>query len=266
MALSHSNIDQVRKVTDDDIGIKVLYEPPLHETARNIPSIDIVAIHGIGAHPDDTWRKKVNAGSPDEHYVNWLSDAHMLPAAIPSARIMRYGYESQWAGDETIKLKASTVAQRLLHSVRRMRKQYPSRPLIFIAHCFGRLVVLKAVVDAKHSDSKWDGIYPSICGLLFLGTPFRGAGGLNHMELLRAIQSQYEHDQVQGSNFNILHPGNETLMDLMDTFFETRQQRYKAYLACFFEQKPSNVGTGYKRQPNTQEPLVAQKLPEVHKS
>lgn len=104
----------------------------------------------------------------------------------------------------------------------------------------------QAVVDAKQSDSKWAGIYQSICGLLFFGTPFRGAGGLSQTELLRAIQSQYEHDQVQGSNFNILDPGNETLMDLMDTFFETRQQRYKAHLACFFEQKPSNVGAIYK--------------------
>ena len=107
----------------------------------------------------------------------------------------------------------------------------------------------QAVVDAKHSDSKWAGIYQSICGLLFLGTPFRGAGGLNQTELLRAIQSKYEHDQVQGSSFNILDPGNETLMDLMDTFFETRQQRYKAYLACFFEQKLSNVGALYKGPP-----------------
>lgn len=106
--------------------------------------------------------------------------------------------------------------------------------------------VFQAVVDAKHSDSKWAGIYQSICGLLFLGTPFRGAEGLNQTELLRAIQSQYEHDQVQGSNFNNLDPGKETLMDLMDAFFETRQQRYKAHLACFFEQKPSNVGTVYK--------------------
>ena len=109
--------------------------------------------------------------------------------------------------------------------------------------------VFQAVVDAKHFDSKWAGIYQSICGLLFLGTPFRGAGGLNQTELVRAIQSHYEHDQVQGSNFNILNPGNETLMDLMDTFLETRKQRYKSYLACFFELNPSNVGAVYKGAP-----------------
>jgi len=46
----------------------------------------------------------------------------MLPAVVPDARIMSYGYQSQWFGDEAISQKASTVAQRLLLSLRRARK------------------------------------------------------------------------------------------------------------------------------------------------
>ena len=76
--------------------------------------------------------------------------------------------------------------------------------------------------------------------------PFRGAGGLNQAEILQVIQNQYEDGQIQGSKLNILAPGNETLMDLMDVFFETRQERNMARVACFFEQKPSNVGAIYK--------------------
>lgn len=101
-------------------------------------------------------------------------------------------------------------------------------------------------MDAKRSDNKWPGIYKSTTGILFFGTPFRGAGGLNQTEMLQAIQSQYDDDQIQGSNLNILAAGNETLMDLMDVFFETRQERHIARVACFFEQKPSNVGAIYK--------------------
>lgn len=77
---------------------------------------------------------------------------------------------------------------------------------------------------------------------MFLGTPFRGAGGLNQGEILRAAQSQYEEGQIQGAILNILAPGNESLSDLMTLFFETRQES-KAHIACFFEQKPSNVGS-----------------------
>lgn len=97
-----------------------------------IVTISIVAVHGIGAHPDETWCKKVDADPPQERYVNWLSDRQMLPAVAPLARIMRYGYQSQWFGEETIGLKASTVAQRLLLSLQRERKvcgRLPSAPV-----------------------------------------------------------------------------------------------------------------------------------------
>lgn len=110
----------------------------------------------------------------------------------------------------------------------------------------GRINNVQAIVDAKRSNSKWPGIYTSTTGILFFGTPFRGAGGLNQTEMLRAIQSQYKYDQIQGSNLNILAPGNEILQDLLDLFFETRQERNLARVACFFEEKPSNVGAIYK--------------------
>lgn len=77
---------------------------------------------------------------------------------------------------------------------------------------------------------------------MFFGTPFRGAGGLSQDEMLRAAQSQYEEGQVQGAVLHILAPGNETLMDLMTLFFETRQEKDKAHIACFYEKKSSNVG------------------------
>ena len=78
--------------------------------------------------------------------------------------------------------------------------------------------------------------------MMFLGTPFRGAGGLSQSEMIQAAQSQYEEGQVQGAVLQILAPGNESLTDLMTLFFETRQEKGKAHVACFFEQKTSNVG------------------------
>lgn len=44
---------------------------------------------------------------------------------MPNARIMRYGYESQWFGDDkvdTVRLKASTVAQQLLQELNSERE------------------------------------------------------------------------------------------------------------------------------------------------
>lgn len=86
--------------------------------------LSIVAIHGIGAHPDDTWCKNVGTAE-NPRRVNWLDEEDMLPAVAPHARIMRYGYESQWFGEGAMRQKASTVAQRLLLALRRKRGVRP---------------------------------------------------------------------------------------------------------------------------------------------
>lgn len=87
-----------------------------------------MAIHGIGAHPDHTWSKNVRPDSKVPQYVNWLKDEDMLPSVAPNARIMRYGYESGWFGDDAIRQKVSTVAKRFLVALKREREVSSSIP------------------------------------------------------------------------------------------------------------------------------------------
>jgi hypothetical protein len=126
--------NQVRAVTNNDIGLKVLREAPA-EAAQSIEYVylqyllaptdtrpsSIVAIHGLGAHPDESWC--ANAGTRESPlWVNWLMEESMLPAVAPNARIMRYGYQSQWFGKEMMQQSVSTVAERLLRALKRTRK------------------------------------------------------------------------------------------------------------------------------------------------
>jgi hypothetical protein len=124
--------NQVRPVTNNDIGLKVLREAPVEAeqsieyVTSNIGQLklilqthtrpsSIVAIHGLGAHPDDSWC--ANAGTrEDPRRVNWLDDESMLPAVAPNARIMRYGYQ------EMMQQSVSSVAERLLRALKRTRK------------------------------------------------------------------------------------------------------------------------------------------------
>ena len=50
-------------------------------------NFDIVAIHGLGGHPYDTW----SSGSPPDEKL-WLRD--FLPRNLPGARVFTYGYDS----------------------------------------------------------------------------------------------------------------------------------------------------------------------------
>ena len=82
--------------------------------------LSIVAIHGLGAHPDFSWCK--NIGTEEKPiWFNWLIEDGMLPAVAPHARIIRYGYHSEWFGQDAIRQKISTVAHRLLLALRRKR-------------------------------------------------------------------------------------------------------------------------------------------------
>ncbi|KAH0195727.1 hypothetical protein KCU99_g9886, partial [Aureobasidium melanogenum] len=162
----------VRAVTDDDIGVRVLHEPALAELSTNDEIIDILAVHGIGAHPDDTWCK--NVGTKEN---------------------------PRWA-----------------------------------------------LIEAYHDAARWHGIFQSTTGLVFFGTPFRGAEGMSQSEMLQAALSEYERDEVHPEVLNILDPGNELLQDLVDGFGKTRSLPNKAHIACFFELQPSNVGAIVGRQ------------------
>ena len=110
----------------------------------------IVAVHGLGASADSTWRKYLQTpGRPapeaqsssylswlrgawqknkqsediqESPYVDWLQDEQMLPAIAPNARIMRYGYESNWFGKDAIQTRVSNVAERLLSALKRYRE------------------------------------------------------------------------------------------------------------------------------------------------
>ena len=46
---------------------------------------------------------------------------------------MQYGYKSQWFGDDAIQLKVSTMAQRLLLSLKHKRKVWPLS--LSVIHC-----------------------------------------------------------------------------------------------------------------------------------
>lgn len=78
----------------------------------------VVAVSGLGADPDRTWTfNDKNAGQ-----VSWLEDEDMLPAAIPNARIMRFGYESTWFGAGSIHQRLSLIGEQLLRSLEDQRR------------------------------------------------------------------------------------------------------------------------------------------------
>jgi hypothetical protein len=112
----------------------------------SLTAASFVAIHGKGANPVDTWSALRLPGldvKKQANWINWLEDKEMLPAEFPAARIFRYGYPSDWFGEYAVKTRAATIAEGLLDEFNSMRMEHTDRPIIFIAHSFGGLVLVK---------------------------------------------------------------------------------------------------------------------------
>lgn len=70
----------------------------------------VVAVHGIGAHPNTTWTHKRTG-------KNWLCEPSMLPSDLPNARIMGFGYHSVWYGESPVRKSLSGVANSLVKAL-----------------------------------------------------------------------------------------------------------------------------------------------------
>lgn len=94
----------------------------------------IVAIHGLATESPRTWESKSRGG-----VVNWLSDQDMLPAAVPEASIYTYDWNANSFSDapvQTLLGHADTFLALMTE-----HRGGGGRPVIFIASCFGGLVL-----------------------------------------------------------------------------------------------------------------------------
>ncbi|PAV22606.1 vegetative incompatibility HET-E-1 [Pyrrhoderma noxium] len=146
--------------------------------------IDVVAVQGLGSSYPNTWcgNKPVITTDGREAYikVNWLVDKDLLPSDLRGARILAFKYNSNWLYDANYE-DLDGHAQTFLTELVRVRNEcHPTRPILFIGHSYGGLVIKKALTLCSDPDkSPQQEIYRAIVhakqGIVFLGTPHRGA-------------------------------------------------------------------------------------------
>ncbi|KAF6231705.1 hypothetical protein HO173_010007 [Letharia columbiana] len=135
--------------------------------------VDIIAVHGLNPrskddeeHAWDTWRTPAG----DDGRI-WLKDD--LPKRYTSqARIFLWVYNSTLVYGKD-RGQFIDKANDLLEALRIERRQDPDRPLIFLAHSLGGILVQQALVNA-HNNPRYTRIRTSTTGLVFFGTPHDG--------------------------------------------------------------------------------------------
>ncbi|KAH0536662.1 hypothetical protein FGG08_006488 [Glutinoglossum americanum] len=234
---------------DNLYGIKVLKEPE-----PDIPAVvDIVFAHGLTGHPEQTWRC-TGALSIDQHS---LGDAGsitrgsswpelLLPAIIPQARILTFGYDadiahfSEPAGQNSIRDHAADLVAHL--AAKRDHIESPNRPIIFVVHSLGGLVCEDALLLSKNSaEPHLQKILECTRGIAFFGTPHAGADlakfALALANLVRCVQKPNK------DLLKILKRNSEVLARIQDDFhtmIRVRKERAEPDIKihCYIEQIP----------------------------
>jgi hypothetical protein len=142
-------------------------------------------VHGLNAqnredtaHAWDTWR---TPSGPTGRL--WLRDD--LPGQIPPCRIFIYEYNSA-AVYGTSRATFIDKANDLLESVRMERVGVPrSRPIIFLGHTMGGLLIKQALINGKSNPRRQD-IMDATYGLCFFATP-HGGGERTRVRLRRSL-------------------------------------------------------------------------------
>ncbi|KAN0098199.1 hypothetical protein V8E51_013862 [Hyaloscypha variabilis] len=147
----------------EKFGLFVLYEPEVSEHCN----VDIVAIHGLGGDWEGTW-------TDDTTGKMWLKD--FVPQAMPSARVLSFGYDSEYALSNTV-ADIDDAARSLIDRLdgERQEDRAKQRPIIFVAHSLGGIVVKRGLILANERSDHWKDIRDSAAGIIFFAVPHRGA-------------------------------------------------------------------------------------------
>lgn len=188
-----------------------------------------MAIHGLAEDAKETW-------TDPRTRINWLKD--LLPSAAKGAlkaRILCYTYQADisiLSGNDApnnILQQAHTLISRL--QAERGLDDTSSRPLVFVCHGMGGIIVKRALaLSATQVSSKVThnySIYISTFGIIFLGTPHHGLESVGFEFFAR---KRYGRDELASA----MRTHNEVLQDISDQFAPLVKQ---FHLYFFWEQK-----------------------------
>ncbi|VTT69035.1 unnamed protein product [Fusarium fujikuroi] len=148
----------------DLFGLYQLWPPKNDVYEVQNTKVDITAVHGLNGKAFKTWTQDGKL---------WLAD--FLPLEIPYARIFTFGYDSRVAFTGSAS-RVDDHARNLLERLMAKRRQFSEeRPLLFICHSLGGIVVKRALAIAHERSRRYNPITRDTFGIMFLGTPHRGS-------------------------------------------------------------------------------------------
>ncbi|RNJ54369.1 F-box/WD repeat-containing protein 9 [Verticillium nonalfalfae] len=206
----------------------------------NPENAKIVAVHGLGTHPERTWEAlppRSKDSTEKTQPVHLLR--HFLKEDFPEARILLHAHNSDWMINAPIKT-ARQIGEQLVAELTEHLSKHLCLPIVFIGHSFGGIIIKEAL--CAHGERSSD-IIDNTHAIIFLGTPHLGSPLSVIGATVTAMTSV-----LGSSNTLLLMLGhrNDQLLDLERRFNSLIKlkdaRRGKTELLAFSEAKPLTLG------------------------
>jgi len=177
------NLDQIHNDEESSLlgdGIYILH-PHLRENTK--PDVDVVFIHGINGSPFYTWRQNETI---DKSLFSKCWPKDWLPADYPNVRVLSVQYDSSLS-EWLLTCPAEKERYSLDNQAKQIKEKLEKcnigeRPVIWVAHSMGGLIVKKLLMSSKFSS-----IESSTEGIVFYSTPHLGSPIATQSEKARFI-------------------------------------------------------------------------------
>jgi hypothetical protein len=144
----------------------------LHTLKKREPAVE------GSSHRDSVYTKDDREGSSGSLSVYWPED--LLKEDFAQARIMTFGYDTKITRGFQAASQGNIFshARNLLGDLEQSRRKAADRPLVFLAHSLGGILVKEVLRRSEHDpDVRMKRIFRSTSGVFFFGTPHRGSPG-----------------------------------------------------------------------------------------
>jgi protein SERAC1 len=212
-----------------------------------------VFVHGLGGDRVGTWTSEPTKKIPVKCF--WPKD--LLPKDCPSARILSFGYNSEfvnffpWFGGKAVSQQTaindySAGLYQALTGFRESTKTPSNRPIIYVAHSLGGLVVANALWQNDNAGKEEQALTDNVVGIIFLGTPFAGSQkatwGDIGLKIVKALGTTKDTDvkDLKERSARLV-----TINEEFDKFTQRRDRKEKnkalppVRVVCYFEEQPT---------------------------
>ena len=209
---------------------------PVFKCENSQPKGDIVFVHGLAGNPWGTWHPKSIKDNQDlDFWPFWLGQelqADEIPFNVWTFGydVPRFGYFGQ--GMPRFDLASNLLANLEVNhlgdiAAARLRQ----RPLIFVAHSIGGLVVKDLIRTAQHFDDK-KAIIEQTKGIVFLSTPHQVSHLANLIDNINVLTRATVNVQELKANLPQLRDINE--------WYRQNVEKLRIETKVFYESQPTN--------------------------